>query len=148
MHKWVLGSSSCWLSSLHLNMKWKSSYWGIAVTGGLHFQKLQINMFPPKSIKQLCSSNLLFLELELFLSAIPLQKEAGWDTSPLCTAQGSWHEGNGKRSYFLCNPPGTVPCIRSVCLHTQPHISLTLLVPSHFKAQNCLPTGHKLGPKC
>lgn len=56
----------------------------------------------PQSPQQLCSSNLPSLELELLLSAVPLQKEAGWDTSPLHIAHGSWHESDREREAISC----------------------------------------------
>ena len=90
----VFGSASCWLNSLPLDVKWKSSYWGITVP------KAADKHISPKSPEQLCSSNLL--SLDLLLSTVPLQKEAEYDASPLHIAQGSWHERDGKREAIYC----------------------------------------------
>lgn len=133
------GNASCWLSSLC-----PSRGHGKTVTSGLELQKYQINMFPPKAPSSSISNWAKAVTFCCFIT----ERGWVWHLSLACGSGlmewGQWKE----RGYFSGNPPGTVLCKRFACHSAHPLFSITSLVPSHFKVQNCLRTRDKLEPKC
>lgn len=136
----IFGNASCWPSSLC-----PSTGHGKAVTGGLEFQKFQINIFPPKAPSSFVVR--IQLSLSCYFLLFHYRKRLSVTSLPSMQLRAC---GMRAMKREAISPVTHQALLSAKGLPVVPHSLFSIIssVPSRFKAQNCLLTRDKLESKC